>query len=90
MQVCYVAGHEMMAIQKADEDPQTFQLFYLNFISDDYVGIEAAMKGAPFFALRVLEKMATMVGGTSVIESGGPDVPTPAGPICDGGGNDQP
>ena len=60
MQVCYVAGHEMMAIQKSDEQPHLYELLYLNFISDDYVGIEAAKKDARVFAVAVLKKTMEM------------------------------
>ena len=90
MRVCYVAGHEMVAIQKSDEQPHLYQLEYLNFTSDDYAGMDAAISDAPLFAIEVLKKTIDMVGDTGAdCGRGGPDVPTPAGPLG-GADHDQP
>ncbi len=59
MQVCKVAGQDMMAIT---DDAGGFDLHYLNFKTEGFASMEAAKQGAAEFAKHVLEHMIALVG----------------------------
>ena len=58
MQVCRVAGQEMMAIT---DDAGHFDLHYLNFKTGGFATIAEAKQAAPDFARKVLQRMTEMV-----------------------------
>ncbi|MDF4421826.1 hypothetical protein [Vibrio parahaemolyticus] len=60
MQIKYMAGHEMMAIQEED-DSEFYELHYLGFRAKGFKGMEAAKASAGEFARAVLSKMATLL-----------------------------
>lgn len=56
MQICLVSGQEMIVIQKSDEEPEMYELQYLDFQAC-YYGLEYAKAKAKVFAIAVLEGM---------------------------------
>lgn len=61
MQICLIAGQKMMAIQKSDDEPDVFELHYMNFQTSGFKSLGEAKARAPEFAKQVLEKMSLMV-----------------------------
>ncbi|CAH7357063.1 hypothetical protein VCHA53O466_40178 [Vibrio chagasii] len=55
------SGQKMTLIQKSDDEPNVYELHYLGFVCFDIDGIEHAKNAAPYFAERVLLKMANLI-----------------------------
>lgn len=58
MQVCRVAGQDMMAIT---DDAGRFDLYYLHFKTGGFMSMDEAKQAAPEFARKVLARMIQMV-----------------------------
>lgn len=52
-----ISNQEMTVIQKSDEEPQLFQLFYMEMKSESFLGMQAAKDKSSEFALAVLNAM---------------------------------
>jgi len=61
MQVSRFAGHEMMVIQKSDDEPDKYELHYMGYMITDLNGIEQAINDAPEFAKTVLRKLSDTI-----------------------------
>lgn len=61
MQMSQFAGHDMMVIAKSDEEPHLFELHYIGYKTDGFMGMEAAKGKAVEFAKLVLNELLTMI-----------------------------
>jgi hypothetical protein len=61
LQLSRFAGQEMMCIQKSDEEPDIYELYYCGFMVGHFKSMEDAKIHAPAFAKEVLEKMISMI-----------------------------
>jgi len=61
MQRAVFAGHEMMAIQKSDNEPDQFELYYLGLVGKGFQSMEQAKELAPAFAAEVFASLANMI-----------------------------
>ncbi|WP_422452114.1 hypothetical protein [Endozoicomonas sp. ALC066] len=61
MQTCRVAGHEMMLVQTSDDQPEIYELHFMNYMASNFVGLEEAKNSAQEFALNVVQKLMTEI-----------------------------
>ena len=61
LQRCYVAGLEMMVIQKSDDEPHLFELSFANFRSRPFEGMTEAKAHASEFSRQVIVSIASMI-----------------------------
>ena len=64
MQTSRYAGHEMMAIQKSDDEPNVYDLHYLDLEVSGFTSIDDAKLYAPQFAKSVLGELSKLINET--------------------------
>ncbi len=66
MQTSKYAGHEMIAIQKSDDEPDIYELCYLGFEVSGFSSISDAKLNAALFAKAVLIELSNLIDETSI------------------------
>ncbi len=64
MQTSRYAGHEMVAIQKSDDEPDIFELHYLGLEVSGFSSISDAKFNAALFAKAVLIELSNLINET--------------------------
>lgn len=64
MQTSRYAGHEMMAIQKSDAEPNVYELHYLGLEVSGFNSMNEAKIYAPQFAKAVLRELSKLINET--------------------------
>ena len=65
MQVSKFAGHEMMAIQKSDDEPDIYELRYLGLEVSGFNSMSEAKLHAALFAKAVLGELSNLIDQTA-------------------------
>jgi hypothetical protein len=64
MQTSRYAGHEMVAIQKSDDEPDIYELRYLGLEVSGFNSMSEAKLYAPQFAKAVLSELSKLISET--------------------------
>ena len=65
MQTSRYAGHEMMAIQKSDDEPDVYELRYLGLEVSGFNSMDEAKFHASQFAKAVLSELSNLINETA-------------------------
>ncbi|MEE9362051.1 MAG: hypothetical protein V3U92_05580 [Cellulophaga sp.] len=65
MQASRYAGHEMMAIQKSDDEPDIYELRYLGLEVSGFTSMDEAKLYAPQFAKAVFGELSKLINETN-------------------------